>query len=64
MVLLNFSDELVDNYVAGVLDTALLYKKAPATDCVGHAVEEEERFSCGRRFIEHLQDGDHLVVGD
>lgn len=63
-MLLNVSEDLGDDDFAGVRQDAVLCKKLAAADGSDNLIKKEERFSDGRRLIEHLPDGGHDLNGD
>lgn len=56
--------KLGDDDVSGAQQAAVLDQKAAAADDGDHAVRRIEKRSGGRRFIEHLQYGVHVLVRD
>lgn len=62
-VLLNVSDELGDDNIAGVRQGALLDEKAAAVDGCEN-VFKKRGLVCEGRLTEHLRDGDHIFVCD
>lgn len=61
-VLLNVSDKLGDDGVVCARQGAVLDKKKTAADGGDHAARKEEGLSGRRRGIEHLRDGDYVLV--
>lgn len=63
-VLLNALDDLGDEDVAAVRQSAVLDEKEAAADCDNQVVRSEEGLSGIQCLIEHLRDGDYVLIGD
>lgn len=61
---LNVLDELGDEDIASIRQRMVLDQKAAAADGGDHAVKEEEGLYGRQHIIEHLHDGEYVLVCD